>query len=144
MATRSEICGRLIIAIYKGLLNNIVIFLLFTLASFSIAFSATTDVDDVNTVVKIWKEVQVYVDTSTFYYGMGVNQHHTDYIGHKILGKYGIKKSEDYIVGVIGTPDYKPLYVAVIFVMNGQEYEKIFEIKNVELKDGCEDLNNCA
>jgi len=144
LVSRCQICGRFIITVHKGLLNNIVIFLLFTLASFSIAFSATTDVDDVNTVIKIWKEVQVYVDTSTFYYGMSHNEVHTKHIADKILGKYGLEH-DDYIVGVIGTlKEKKPLYVIVSFELNDQEYEKIFIIKNVKFKDGCDDPNNCA
>ena len=126
-------------------LNNIVIFFLFTLASFSIAFSATSDIDDINTVIKIWKEIQVYVDTSTFYYGMDNNQFHTVHIAEKILGKYGITDFDNYTVAVVGkTEDLKPLYVIVVFLYNGQEYEKVFIIKNVEFKHGCEDGNNCA
>lgn len=143
MVPRSQISRRTIITVHKGLLNRIVIFLLFTLASFSIAFSATSDIDDINKVIKIWKEVQVYVDTSIFYYGIDHNKFHTEYIAEKILGKYGLEH-DDYVVGVIGNTDYKPLYVIVVFGLNGQEYEKIFIIKNVELKSGCEDGNNCA
>ena len=114
------------------------------MASFSIAFSATTETDDINTVIKIWKEIDTYVKESTFYYGIGTNQYHVDHIAKEILGKYGIKKYEDYIIGVVGTPDLKPLIVVVIFVLNDQEYERTFEIKNVDSKSGCEDINNCA
>lgn len=110
---------------------------------FSVAFSATTDIDDINTIIKIWKEVNTYVDSSTFYYGMETNQHHTEYIAEKILGKYGLK-SDDLLVAVVGTIEYKPLYVAVMINLNGEEYRKIFEIKNVKFKDGCVDPNNCA
>ena len=75
---------------------------------------------------------------------MGTNKYHVDYIAKEILGKYGIKKYEDYIIGVVGTQDLKPLIVVVIFVLNDQEYERTFEIKNVDSKSGCEDINNCV
>lgn len=117
--------------------------LLFVLAIFSIAFSASTDVDDVKTVVKIWVEVQEYVDTYDFYYGIGTNQHHADYVAEKILLKYGIIDTEDYFIGIYGTDDYEPKALIVVFDLNGVQYKRAFKIKNI-VKESCDDPGRCV
>jgi hypothetical protein len=128
-------------------MEKIVIVLFFILAVFSVAFSATSDVEDVNTVVKIWTEIQEYVNAQEFFYGIDTNDHHTEYVATEILAHYGITKKEDYIVGVLGTLERRPIILLVAFELNGIEYKRSFKIKHVkekEIKDGCDDSSRCA
>jgi hypothetical protein len=128
-------------------MEKIVIVLFLILAVFSVAFSASWDVEDVNTVVKIWTKIQEYVDTQEFFYGKELNQRHTDYVVYEILANYGITDAEDYIVGVIGTLEYRPVTLLVAFELNGEQYRRTFKIKHVkekEIKDGCDDTSRCA
>jgi len=122
---------------------KIIMLLLFVLAMFSVAFSASTDIDDINTAVKIWTEVQEYINTHDFYYGVGTNQHHADYVADNILYKYGVTETEDYFIGVLGTPDYRPEVLIVVFELNGLQYKRVFKIKNV-VKESCDDPGRCV
>ncbi len=129
------------------MINKIVIALFFILASFAIAFSATTDVEDVDIVVKIWKEVQVYVDTNEFGYYY-TNDHHIDKI-FDILKRNGIIGKKDYWIAVLGEHGTgKPVAVIVQIQLNGNEYLHKFEIKNVkpkgESEPACENTGSCA
>jgi len=124
-------------------MNRIVIFLLFMLASFSIAFSTTSDMEDVDTIVKIWKEIKVYVDTSEFGYWY-TNDHHIDNIV-VILRVNGITDKENYWIAVMGDSSGKPVHVLVQIKLNGNPYKHEFIIKNVNRKGGCEsDPSGCA
>ena len=128
-------------------MKNIIITLFFILAVFSVAFSATSDVEDINNVVKIWTEVQEYVDVQEFFYGLDTNKHHTDYVAIEILEHYGITKPGDYVVAVLGNTEYRPLFLIVSFELNGAEYKRAFKIKHVkekDIKDGCDDPGRCA
>jgi hypothetical protein len=129
-------------------MEKIVIVLFFILAVFSVAFSATSDVEDVNTVVKIWTEIQEYVSAQEFFYGSNEeNDHHTEYVSLEILAHYGITNPDDYVVAVLGTLEYRPIILLVAFELNGIEYKRSFKIKHVkekEIKDGCDDPSRCA
>lgn len=128
-------------------MKNIIISLCLILAVFSVAFSTTSDVEDVDTVLKIWTEVQEYVDAQEFSYGFDTNVHHTEYVASEILAHYGITKPKDYVVAVIGTIEHRPLFLLVIFELNGEEYKRAFKIRRVkeeDIKDGCDDPSRCA
>jgi len=127
-------------------MNRIVIFLLFMLASFSIAFSATSEEPDqapeVKVMVQIWKEIQEYVDTHEFGYWY-TNDHHVEYIVKNIFNKYGIVDKDQYFIGVMGMPGTgKPIAVMVIVEYGDEHYSKNFMIKNV--KKDCDDPGSCA
>lgn len=125
-------------------MNRIVIAILFLIASFAIAFSSTSDIQDIEVVVKIFKEVQEYVDTHEFGYYY-TNDHHVEYIGKNIFEKNGISHVDFLVIvfGELGTG--KPTSVYITFELNGEEYSKTFKIKNVKPKGGCEgDPGKCA
>lgn len=112
-------------------------------SAFSVAFSTQSDMDEVNTVVKIWQEIQEYADTHNFIVGIGgSNQQHTDYIGKKILGKYNISK-DNYFIGVFGDENFVPQSLIVIINMNETDYKRVFIIKNI-VEDKCNDPGKCV
>ena len=119
--------------------------LLILLATFSIAFSATEEEEDlapqVRIMVQMWKDIQTYVDTHEFEYWYN-NQHHVDYIVKNIFHKYGITKDDDFFIAVMGDPTGKPIAVMVIIKYGGEQYSKNFMIKNVKVN--CDDPGNCA
>ena len=127
-------------------MNRIVIFLFFMLASFSIAFSATTENEDlapqVRVMVQVWKDIQNYVDTHEFGYYY-TNDHHVEYIVQNILNKYGIVEEDDYYIAIMGDVDTgRPIAMMVIVQYAGEQYSKNFMIKNVKVN--CDDTGKCA
>ena len=127
-------------------MNRIVIFLFFMLASFSIAFSATTENEDlapqVRVMVQVWKDIQNYVDTHEFGYYY-TNDHHVEYIVKNILNKYGIVEEDDYYIAIMGDVDTgRPIAMMVIVQYAGEQYSKNFMIKNVKVN--CDDTGKCA
>ena len=130
-------------------MNRIAIFLLFMLASFSIAFSATSEepdqAPDVRVIVQLWKDIQEYVDTHEFGYWY-TNDHHVEYIIENILKNYGIIGTDEYFVVVMGIIDTGRPYVLIVVVnYKGEEYSKNFIIKHIKPKGGCEgDPGKCA
>jgi hypothetical protein len=127
-------------------MKKLVISLFFILAVFSIAFSATSEepnqAPQVNAVVKLWKDIQEYVDTHEFTYWY-TNDHHVEYIVKNIFSKYGIFKEDDFFIAVMGEPGTgRPIAVMVILEYGGEQYSKNFTIKNV--KEDCDDTGNCA
>jgi len=117
------------------------------LASFSIAFSATSEepnqAPQVNAVVKLWKDIQKYVDTHEFTYWY-TNDHHVEYIVENIFSKYGIFKEDDFFIAIMGEPGTgRPIAVMVIVEYGGEHYSKNFMIENVK-EENCKDPSNCA
>ena len=88
---------------------KIISIVLFLLLLFPVV-SVSGDKEDVQLMVDLWGEIFLYVNSSTFNYGLEVNQKHVDYVVDVILGKYGITNPDDYGVFVYGEVDtYKPL-----------------------------------
>jgi len=127
------------------MIKKLLVFLVICLCFCSVSFAS--EIDDVKKAVKIYKEIQDYVDSSTFVYGFNQkNQQHIDYIVYAILWKYGIKEKETYFVAAIGDANGKPIYVRAFFEINGVLYDQFFKITNIEkIKENCEDgTSECA
>lgn len=127
-------------------MKKLAISLFLILAVFSVSFSATSEeldqAPEVNVVVRLWKDIQEYVDTHEFTYWY-TNDHHVEYIVKNIFSKYGIFKEDDFFIAVMGEPGTgRPIALTVIIEYGDEQYIKNFIIKNV--KENCDDPGRCA
>jgi hypothetical protein len=130
-------------------MKNVVIILFLILSVFCVSISASSnsDIDEINKALKIWKEIETYVNKNEFVYGVSeenknVNFGHIDKIT-EILKKYNIDK-KNYFAGILAdaSNNLRPMAVIVIFKINKTIYKRFFTITKVkELK--CYNGSNC-